>query len=226
VTGEVLAPLGIAPETFWDSVAEIIRQFGSRNAELLGIRDDLQRRVDVWHRDHHGAGDPAEYRAFLGEIGYLEPEPGPFSILVDNVDEEIAHVAGPQLVVPLSNARFALNAVNARWGSLFDALYGTDVISDEGGAGRGAGYNEERGRRVTTYVGEFLDDVAPLVNASHTDAVEYTIDCGDASGLIVRLADGRSTRLADPSHFLDSADDGIQDENSSASPRAPRRDLR
>ncbi|MBA4693335.1 MAG: malate synthase G, partial [Congregibacter sp.] len=138
LVNEIAPGTGIDPDQFWQGVADIWATLGPENTRLLAERDSLQTQIDQWHRDHKGeAFDGPAYEAFLREIGYLHPEPAPFSITTDNVDPEIAQIAGPQLVVPVMNARYALNAANARWGSLYDALYGTDAIPEDGGAERG-----------------------------------------------------------------------------------------
>jgi malate synthase len=177
----------------------LIREFGPRNQQLLAVRDNLQALIDDYHRTHPAAQrDQAEYERFLRKIGYILPAPATFTIRTQNVDDEIAHIAGPQLVVPLSNARYALNAANARWGSLYDALYGTDVIPEDDGAKRTVTYNNRRGERAIAYGRKLLDDFAPLVNGSHGDAVSYMVKDGR---LIVGLRDSSQCALARPERF-------------------------
>ncbi|WP_263143770.1 malate synthase G [Pseudomonas sp. RIT-PI-AD] len=200
VNNEAIPGTGIAAEAFWEGAAKVIADLAPKNAALLAKRDDLQARIDAWHRERAGqAHDAAAYKAFLEEIGYLLPQPEDFHATTQNVDEEIAHMAGPQLVVPVMNARFALNAANARWGSLYDALYGTDAISEEGGAEKGKGYNKVRGDKVIAFARAFLDEAAPLANGSHVDAKAYVV-YGDK--LVVNLRDGSETGLADAAQFL------------------------
>ena len=185
----------VSAERFWQELDKAVHELGPRNKALLAKRDDIQAKVDAWHQANPGKIDLAAYKAFLQEIGYLLPEPADFQISTQNVDPEIATMAGPQLVVPVMNARFALNAANARWGSLYDALYGTDVISEEGGAEKGKGYNPVRGAKVIAFARNFLDEAAPLANASHTDAAAYQIVDGK---LVVSLTSGGTTGLAQP----------------------------
>ena len=192
----MLPPLEIDPETFWAGFAEMLAELAPENARLLEIREDLQRRIDHWHRERTGQPhDPVAYQAFLAEIGYLLPESEDFQVATEQVDPEVARIAGPQLVVPITNARYALNAANARWGSLYDALYGNDVIAETGGAERGPGYNPARGARVIAYAREFLDASAPLVRGSHADATAYRQD--GAVGV-----DGRGQHRSAGSHAV------------------------
>jgi malate synthase len=199
VENEALNDTGIHPDTFWQGLSALISELTPRNRELLRIRDDLQSRLDAYHRAHPGQPDPGDYRAFLKEIGYLVAEPADFSITTTNVDAEIAVQAGPQLVVPLLNARFAVNAANARWGSLYDALYGTDAIAEDGETTSGSSYNPVRGEHVIEHGRTLLDRAVPLDAGSHSDAVEYRVDGG---ALVVALADGSSAGLAEPSALV------------------------
>ena len=199
VRDEALAGKGIAADVFWSGLAAIVRDLAPRNRELLATRDRLQEKIDAYLVSRKGQPDDAKgYEDFLREIGYLRPEPADFSIATENVDDEIARIAGPQLVVPVSNARYALNAANARWGSLYDALYGTDAIADEGDARRNAGYNKERGGRVVARVRAFLDEAAPLAQGSHADAASYAVE---GNALAVTLRDTTKTALARPEQF-------------------------
>ncbi len=200
VAEEVIAGSGINPEAFWRGLAAIVGDLGPRNRELLATRDRLQERIDAYHRERGGrTPEPDAYRAFLSEIGYLLPDPGPVSIDTENVDDEIAAIAGPQLVVPISNARYSLNAANARWGSLYDALYGTDAISEEGGATRSGSYNKARGGKVIAKARAALDRAAPLAEASHAEAVAYLVE---DEMLVARLRSGHMTPLARPEGFI------------------------
>jgi len=199
ITDEALPGTGIDPDTFWSGADTLVADLAPRNAELLARRDGLQAQIDRWHRQRVIGGiDAAEYRKFLADIGYLVPEPADFTISTSGVDAEITSTAGPQLVVPILNARFALNAANARWGSLYDALYGTDVISDEGGAQAGSTYNTVRGDRVISYAKRFLDDVVPLSSGSYSHVTRFLISDGE---LEVALSDGDVTGLADAAQF-------------------------
>ena len=184
VETQVLPALGIDAAEWWRGVADIFVRFGPENAALLQRRDDIQSQIDAWHVSHRGAAiDAAEYRAFLEDIGYLVPEPAPFVISTNNVDAEIATMAGPQLVVPVLNARFVLNAANARWGSLYDALYGTDALP---GAAAGGGYDVARGAQVIERAKAFLDDAVPLSSGSWSDFAGGELVLADAAQLVGR----------------------------------------
>jgi malate synthase len=199
INNEALPGTEVDQSAFWDSLNTLLADLAPRNRELLARRDAIQSQIDAWHRERKGQEfNAAEYKAFLTEIGYLVEEGGSFSVNPDNVDPEISTIAGPQLVVPVMNARYALNAANARWGSLYDALYGTDAISEDGGATRGGGYNPARGTKVIGYARGFLDDAAPLAGGSHADAAGYAVDGGKLS---VTLSDGTTTGLKDAAHF-------------------------
>ncbi|MDB5570180.1 MAG: malate synthase [Hyphomicrobiales bacterium] len=200
VENEAIAGTGVTPEAFWAGFAALVRDLAPRNKALLDKRDALQAQIDVWHVKNAGRPhDAGAYEAFLREIGYLLPAPSPTPIATGAVDDEIARIAGPQLVVPSTNARYALNAANARWGSLYDALYGTDAISDEGEAERGAGYNPARGAKVVAKARETLDAIAPLAAGSHGDSVGYAVEGG---ALRVSLQDGSRTGLKNPAQFV------------------------
>jgi malate synthase len=201
---EVLPGTGIAPTRFWAGFDAIVRDLSPKNAALLADRDRLQAELDAWHGAHPGPiGDMPTYRGFLSRIGYLAAPPGPVACTTTKVDDELARLAGPQLVVPILNARYALNAANARWGSLYDALYGTDVIPESGGAVKGAGYNPVRGQKVIDYARKVLDQAAPLASGSHRDAAAYRVESGVESGqLVVSLKDGSVTGLADAAGFV------------------------
>lgn len=176
---EVLPGTGIGPERFWDGYSRLVTELAPRNAHLLAERDRLQERIDEYHVSRRGRSiDVQEYKAFLSEIGYLVEDEGPLRVETDNVDPEIGSLAGPQLVVPVMNARFALNAANARWGSLYDALYGTDAVPYDGDLAAGAGYNANRGSQVVAQAKAFLDSALPLDNARHSEVVNYDITDG------------------------------------------------
>lgn len=199
VNSQAIPGTGVDPDAFWAGAAEIFTDLAPRNRELLGVRDELQSKIDTWHQQNPAPIDPAAYKAFLQEIGYLVPEPQGVTASTENVDEEITSIAGPQLVVPILNARFALNAANARWGSLYDALYGTDAISEADGAEKGSSYNKVRGDKVIAWAREFLDEAAPLTSGSHVGSTGYSIVDG---ALQVTVADGSVTGLADPAQLV------------------------
>ena len=202
IEDEIAPCTGVDPEAFWRSLADIMRDLGPKNRALLDRRGELQARIDAWHAERAAqAIDPAEYRAFLESIGYLLPAGDDFRIETENVDDEIALIAGPQLVVPVDNARYALNAANARWGSLYDALYGTDVIARDGDDSGSGGFDPERGKRVIAWTHEFLDETAPLANSSHADVTGYALrerEGGKGIELQATLAGGGRTGLANP----------------------------
>ncbi|MGL4305919.1 MAG: malate synthase G [Mycobacteriaceae bacterium] len=200
INNEALPGTGVTPEAFWSGANTLIADLAPKNRELLAKRDSLQAQIDQWHRERSGqAHDPVSYKAFLEHIGYLLPEPADFSITTANVDSEITSTAGPQLVVPVLNARFALNASNARWGSLYDALYGTDAISEADGAEKGKGYNKVRGDKVIAFARKFLDEAAPLASGSHSASTAYAIIDG---AVTVTLSNGTQVNLADPTQFI------------------------
>jgi malate synthase len=195
IEDQVLPGSGLDREAFWRGFDALAHDLAPKNAALLAERDRLQAELDVWHRANPGPiGDMPAYRAFLKRIGYLVEPSGPVRCQTANVDAELARQAGPQLVVPITNARYALNAANARWGSLYDALYGTDVIAESGGAEKGRGYNPARGQKVIEYARGVLDQAAPLATGSHRDATAYRVESGR---LVVALKGGTSSGLAD-----------------------------
>ncbi len=197
---EALPESGIPSPQFWQNFAEIINDLSDDNAQLLIKRDELQAKIDNWHQDNFGDKfNFASYKQFLTDIGYLAPVVDDFSISTENVDAELASIAGPQLVVPIMNARFALNAVNARWGSLYDALYGTDVISSENGAEKAGAYNPVRGAKVISYAKDYLDQAIPLTNGSHQDVVAYHLN---EQQLMVSLSNGEQSSLQDVNAFI------------------------
>jgi malate synthase len=206
INDEVAPGTGIDPEDFWSALGSIVRDLAPRTRALLAKRDALQRQIDAWHREHPGPiRDLAAYRGFLEATGYVVPEGDDCAASTEGVDQEIARVAGPQLVVPVDNARYALNAANARWGSLYDALYGTDVIPETEGAARGDSYNPVRGERVVNYANGFLDQAVPLAQGRHAEVTGHRVEGGH---LVFTLADGRETGLAEPTAFAGVARDG------------------
>jgi malate synthase len=197
---EALPGTGLDARTFWDGFSDLAHELAPRNRALLAERDRLQAELDAWHRAHPGpVRDGAAYRAFLESIGYLQPAPAPFKVSTARIDSEISQQAGPQLVVPVMNARYALNAANARWGSLYDALYGTNAIAETEGAERAGGYNAVRGAKVIAFARGFLDQAAPLASGSHSAATAYTVADGR---LVVGLEGGARTGLARPEQFI------------------------
>ena len=200
VNNEAIPGTGITADQFWAGADKVIHDLAPKNKALLAKRDDFQARIDTWHQTHAGqAHDPVAYKAFLQDIGYLLPEAEDFQATTQNVDDEIARMAGPQLVVPVMNARFALNASNARWGSLYDALYGTDAISEADGAEKGQGYNKVRGDKVIAFARAFLDEAAPLSAGSHAESTGYKIADGK---LIVSLKGGSNSGLRDDAQLI------------------------
>jgi malate synthase len=204
IDNQVLPGTGISTDAFWKGFDAIVADLAPKNMALLAERDRLQLEIDAWHKAHPGPiADMAAYQAFLESVGYLVPVPKKTRITTKNVDAELAVQAGPQLVVPVLNARYALNAANARWGSLYDALYGTDVISEDGGATKvsatGKPYNPKRGKKVIAYVRHVLDRTAPLRKGSHVDSVAYSVKGGKLS---VKLKDGSNTSLQDAAQFI------------------------
>jgi malate synthase len=199
VDGEALPGTGVSPQAFWAGFAALVRDLAPRNKALLDKRDALQAKIDEWHRARKGRPhDAGAYEAFLREIGYLQPAPAGGAVSTGAVDDEIARIAGPQLVVPSSNARYALNAANSRWGSLYDALYGTDAVPEDDGAQKGKGYNPVRGAKVVARARAALDAAAPLASGSHAQAESYAVENG---ALVVTLQGGARTSLKQPAQF-------------------------
>ncbi|MCO5125606.1 MAG: malate synthase G [Rhizobacter sp.] len=200
IDDQVLPGTGITSAAFWQGFDAIVRDLAPKNAALLAERERLQAELDAWHRANPGPiKKPAAYRKFLQKIGYLVPVPKDVRATAKNVDDELARQAGPQLVVPITNARYALNAANARWGSLYDALYGTDALPETDGAERGTGYNAVRGAKVIEYARHVLDRTAPLQRGSHVDSTAYRVEGG---ALVVTLKSGATTTLAKPAQFV------------------------
>ena len=203
VAERMLPDTDIELDAFWNGFESIVDDLTPKNRALLQTRDALQEQIDAWHLARKGqTHDPAAYKALLSEIGYIVPEGGDFEIETANVDPEIASVAGPQLVVPVMNARYALNAANARWGSLYDAFYGTDIIDETPGREKGNSYNPARGELVVERTARVLDDIVPLAQGSHADVSSYCVDALNGSfALGVTLSSGARTGLSDPSQF-------------------------
>lgn len=202
IDDEILPGTGVSEQDFWNGLSSVVASLSPINKELLAKRDVMQAKIDAWHIANKGA-DFSAYKDFLKEIGYLLAENDDFSITTKGVDEEISTIAGPQLVVPVMNARFALNAANARWGSLYDALYGTDVIADDGEFAKGKSYNVKRGEEVIAQAASFLDDACPLTAGSHKDVSEYLINEKDKGcNLLITFKDGLITSLKQPEQFI------------------------
>ncbi|HEY1268299.1 MAG TPA: malate synthase G [Candidatus Binatia bacterium] len=201
VRDEIAPGTGVDPEALWRALGAIVKDLGPKNRRLLDKRDALQAQIDGWHRARKDPFDRKEYTDFLKEIGYLLPEGPDFKVTTANVDPEISEIAGSQLVVPLDNARYALNAANARWGSLYDALYGTNVIPEDGGCEKGESYNPRRGAKVISYVADFLDKAIGLERGSFADVTRYFLQDGGAKHLAMELKDGSVAGLAGAGKF-------------------------
>ncbi|MFT4021662.1 MAG: malate synthase G, partial [Acinetobacter sp.] len=197
VENEALANSGLDSDKYWQEFEQIVVDLSPKNKALLAKRDELQAKINEWHRNN--TFELESYTKFLTEIGYLQSEVEDFQITTENVDEEVALLAGPQLVVPVRNARYSLNAANARWGSLYDALYGFDVISEQDGAEKGKGYNPVRGEKVIAFAKSFLDENFALQQGSHAEAVTYTIQ---SNTLTVQLQDQTYTTLKESTLFV------------------------
>jgi len=207
INAEAIPGTDVTVEAFWAGFGALVSELAPRNKALLDKRDGLQGQIDEWHRSHRSQPiDRDAYVGFLREIGYLVPEPPDFVIGTTNVDAEIAAIAGPQLVVPVTNARYALNAANARWGSLYDALYGTDALPEDDGATRGTGFNPVRGAKVVAKARDVLDQAAPLATGSHADVTQYALTGG---ALSATLKDGGTTGLQDPAQFVGYRGDAV-----------------
>lgn len=211
IENELLPKTGIDRDKFWLGFESIVDEFTPGNTQLLKYRDDLQKQIDAWHRkNREEVYDAIAYKKFLTDIGYLTDQGDAFEISTENVDSEITSQAGPQLVVPVKNARFALNAANARWGSLYDALYGTDIIPEANGAEKVGGYNPVRGEKVIAFARTFLDQACPLARGSHKEATGYSIENGN---LVVALSEGSSVGLTNPGQFKGYAGDQVAPSN-------------
>ena len=209
VNNEIIPGTGVNPDEFWEGFSRLIEDLGPKNRALLEKRSRIQAQINEWHHAHPGAIDFPAYKQFLKDIGYLVPEGDGFEITTANVDEEIATVAGPQLVVPVSNARYALNAANARWGSLYDALYGTDLIPEDDGCEKGRSFNPVRGQKVIEAAAALLDEIAPLAHGQHIDVTGYAVDTSaQPASLGISLKDGSTSALQQPEQFAGYAPDG------------------
>ncbi|GAA3533554.1 malate synthase G [Zobellella aerophila] len=198
VVNEIIPGTGVEPATFWTGMEQIVNDLAPKNRALLAKRDHLQQQIDSWHQSHQ-RHDAAAYKQFLQEIGYLQPSVADFEVTTTNVDDELAVLAGPQLVVPVNNARYALNAANGRWGSLYDALYGSDAIAETDGAEKGSSFNPRRAAKVVAWGRRLLDQAAPLAKGSHADAVGYRLVNGQ---LQITLENGEQTGLAQAEKFV------------------------
>ena len=198
INEQALPNTEVPRETYWEQFELVVNELAPKNKQLLKHRDALQQQIDSWHKEHPQF-EFESYKTFLTELGYIEPKPEPFTVTTENIDDEIALQAGPQLVVPASNARYAINAANARWGSLYDALYGTNAISDEDGAGAGKGYNPKRGEKVIAFAKAFLNKAASLVAGQYEDVTSFQVENGQ---LIITLANGAKTSLHDREKFV------------------------
>ena len=194
---EAASGTGIDPGKFWLGFSAIVHELAPKNRALLAKRDVMQEKLDSWYRDNGAPVDMDAYKGFLKEIGYLVPEGPAFSVTTENVDPEISVIAGPQLVVPVMNARYALNAANARWGSLYDALYGTDAIPETGGAEKGKSFNPARGAKVVAWSKNFLDESVPLTSGKWAGVNGLSV----ANGALRLSVGASSTTLADPRQF-------------------------
>ncbi|MGB2079057.1 MAG: malate synthase G, partial [Vibrio sp.] len=206
ITDEVLPLVNLAPETFWQQFEQLIQDLMPKNAQLLETRERMQQAINQWHQDNPEF-DATKYTEFLQQIGYLAPQAPDFEISTQNVDQEISQIAGPQLVVPITNARFALNAANARWGSLYDAIYGSNLIPQTSGLGQCQKYNPARGKHVIDYAKTFLDENFPLEQGSHHDVSAY---CVYFHHLLACFPDGTQTGLAQPCQFVASSNPDVE----------------
>ena len=202
INQEIAPEAGVDPAVFWQGLADIVFEMSPKNREMLEKRRKMHEIIGQWHHERPGSIDFPQYKKLLKDIGYLLPEGDAFTITTENVDPEIACVAGPQLVVPVNNARFALNAANARWGSLYDAYYGTDVISEEDGCEKGSRFNPARGEKVIALAAALLDEVFPLAHGSHSEVEHYRVQKNAAEAeLVIELGNGKSTSLARRQQF-------------------------